>query len=84
MVWLSASLLGSGTDTKAWGGMQAGRRLQHPAPTHEELALAPLLWGWGRGVSVWFSGISCMPWKLAWAVRGSREGSRADGRGVSP
>lgn len=59
-----------------------GRRLQHPTPTHGELALAPLLCGWdGGGVSVWFSGISFMPWKLVWAVRGSGEGSQAGGRG---
>lgn len=73
MVWRSASLLGPGM----WKGRGGG---EAPAPKGNRLWLHSC-GGGGRGVSVWFSGISFMLWKLACAVRGSGEGSQAGGRG---
>lgn len=49
MVWHSASLLGPGTDTKAWGGVQAGRRLQHPPPPKGNRLWLHYCGGWDRG-----------------------------------
>lgn len=75
VVWHSAPLPGSGKDKKGVG-KDAGRG-EAPAPCPTPTPPGNWLWlhsGDGGGVGVpGFSGISFMPWKLARAVRGSRE-----------